>query len=311
MNYSRHLSAFFFRHTKRDTRLNANHISLYLALFQYWNVNRFQNPFQISREEIMAICGIGSKNTYHKCLKELHQYGYIYYRASLSKFQKSSIQIVRLDTKNSGSELQQLELFDSKKETYTVPKSVQVKANPCINNDTASVSNMSAMCTKLKTDTVPYLGLLIKYKQVNNKREEDERSRTQKIFSKNQLLQKCINAFGVVPFSTYITPLDTVVDSPNSQVLRLVNSTPTISQVLSFFDRNKYPDVEAHKFFNHYGSNGWLVAGKTPMQHWPASAHKWMLNAKNFKKNLSSKNAHAQQQNNFDTASDKDYAQPL
>ena len=309
MNYIRHLSAFFFRHTKRDTRLNANHISLYLALFQYWNLNRFQNPFPISRVEVMAISGIGSKNTYHKCLKELHQYGYIYYQASLSKFQKSNIHIVKLDTENAGNVLQQLDLFDIKNETPTVPNTVQVKVLPCINIDTVPVPILTVMCPKIKTVSVPYLGLLIKHKHTNNSKEEDAQARTQKIFTKNHLLQKCINAFGVVPFSIHRSPtpaaepVASVIDSP-------VNSLPTISQVLSFFNLHRYPDVEAHKFFHHYQSNGWLVAGKTPMQHWPASAHKWMLNTNNFKNNLSSKNAHAQQ-NNFDTASDKNYAQPL
>ena len=310
MNYIRHLSAFFFRHTKRDIRLNANHISLYLALFQYWNLNRFQNPFPITRDEVMSISGIGSKNTYHKCLKELHQYGYIYYQASLSKFKKSSIHIVKLDTENAGNELQQLDLFGIKNETHTVPKTVQVNASPGIDIDTVPVSNLTVMCPKMKTVSVPYLGLLIKHKHINNKREENEHARTQKIFSKNQLLQKCINAFGVVPYSIHSSPtpnakpVASVIDSP-------INSLPTISQVLSFFNRHQYSAVEAHKFFHHYQSNGWLVAGKTPMQHWPASAHKWMLNTNNFKNNLSTKYAHGQQQNDFDTASDKDYAQPL
>ena len=96
MNYIRHLNAFFFRHVKRDRRLNANHISLYMALFQCWNLNRFQNPFSITREAVMDICGIGSKNTYHKCLKELHQYGYIFYKPSINKFHKSTVHIVKI-----------------------------------------------------------------------------------------------------------------------------------------------------------------------------------------------------------------------
>ncbi len=310
MNYIRHLSAFFFRHTKRDTRLNANHISLYLALFQYWNLNRFQNPFPITRDEVMAISGIGSKNTYHKCLKELHQYGYIYYRASLSKFQKSNIHIVKLDTENAGKELQQLDLFGIKNEPPTLPNTVQVKASPSINFDTVPVSNLTGMCPKIKTVSVPYLGLLIKHKHTNNKKEVDAQARTQKIFSKNHLLQKCINAFGVVPYSIHSAPPLQVAHSPNPPAGNAIGSCPTFSDVLGFFNQHQYPAVEAHKFFHHYQSNGWLVAGKTPMQHWPASAHKWMLNTNNFKNNLSSKNVHAQQ-NNFDTASDKNYAQPL
>ena len=310
MNYIRHLSAFFFRHTKRDARLNANHISLYLALFQYWNINRFQNPFKISREEIMGICGIGSKNTYHKCLKELHLFGYIYYQPSLSKFQKSSMQIVRLDIDNTSNAQAQLDLFQHKKEAHTVPNSVQVSDGMCTLNDTAQVSNLTDMCPKIKTNTVPYLGLLIKHKQVNNKREENEAARTQIIFSKNQSLQKCINKFGVVPFSIH-SKSTKQVDNANSQKVISVSLIPTISQVLAFFNQHKYPVVEAHKFFHHYQSNGWLVAGKTPMQYWPASAHKWMLNVKAFTNNLYLKNNNASHQTHFDTSSNKNYAEPL
>src|SRR6185437_10796365 len=57
MNYIRHLNAFFFQHVKWDRRLNANHITLYLALFQYWNYHRFQNPFYIARDEVLSITG--------------------------------------------------------------------------------------------------------------------------------------------------------------------------------------------------------------------------------------------------------------
>jgi len=115
----------------------------------------------------------------------------------------------------------------------------------------------------------------------------------------------------VVPFSIHSTPPLQVAHSPNPQVDSSASSCPTASQVLCFFNRHQYPAAEAHKFYHHYQSNGWLVAGKTPMQHWPASAYKWMLNTNNFKNNLSTKYAHAQQQNNFDTAPDKNYAQPL
>src|SRR5688500_1091583 len=54
MNYIRHLNTFF-SHVKTDTRLTSSHVSLYMALFQYWNFNRFQNPFSIYRENIMQL----------------------------------------------------------------------------------------------------------------------------------------------------------------------------------------------------------------------------------------------------------------
>ena len=52
MNYIKHLTGFFNKINNENT-INPTHISLYLSLFQCWNVNRFKNPTGISREEIM------------------------------------------------------------------------------------------------------------------------------------------------------------------------------------------------------------------------------------------------------------------
>lgn len=57
-----HLNTFFAQ-IRKDDRLHANHISLYLALFQVWNQYRFSNPFPILREEVIRLCHIGSLNT--------------------------------------------------------------------------------------------------------------------------------------------------------------------------------------------------------------------------------------------------------
>ena len=70
MNYIKHLTGFFNK-ISNENAINPTHISLYLALFQCWNVNRFKNPTGISREEIMKASKINSKATYHKCMKEL------------------------------------------------------------------------------------------------------------------------------------------------------------------------------------------------------------------------------------------------
>ena len=72
MNYIRHLNAVFEQFSK-DSRLNPSHVSLYMALFQYWNINRFPEVFYIAREEVMAMAKIGSKATYHRCLRRLDE----------------------------------------------------------------------------------------------------------------------------------------------------------------------------------------------------------------------------------------------
>lgn len=78
MNYIRHLSGFFER-LEEDRRMTPYHISLYVCLFQCWNLNRFRNPFPISRGELMQLSCIGSTNTYARCMKQLDEWGYIQY----------------------------------------------------------------------------------------------------------------------------------------------------------------------------------------------------------------------------------------
>jgi hypothetical protein len=81
MNYIKHLTAVLFQ-ISNDNRLNASHVSLYIALFQLWNINRFQNPLSINRNDTMAISKIGSKSTYHKCLVDLNNWKYLEYKPS-------------------------------------------------------------------------------------------------------------------------------------------------------------------------------------------------------------------------------------
>jgi hypothetical protein len=72
----------FFAAVSDDRRLNISHLCIYIALFQYWNKNHFQNPFRIKRADIMHLSKIKAKTTYHKCIKELHAAGYIKYKPS-------------------------------------------------------------------------------------------------------------------------------------------------------------------------------------------------------------------------------------
>jgi hypothetical protein len=66
----------------KDERLMATHISLFTALFVQWQRNDFISPFPVTRNELMGYARIASKATYHKCIRELHAYGYIRYQPS-------------------------------------------------------------------------------------------------------------------------------------------------------------------------------------------------------------------------------------
>jgi hypothetical protein len=97
MNYIKHLNGVYVQFSK-DNRLNPTHISLYIALFQFWNYNRFPNDFYINREEIMKFSKIGSNTTYHRCIKELSHWKYILYSPSHNPFKGSKVKLFNFST---------------------------------------------------------------------------------------------------------------------------------------------------------------------------------------------------------------------
>ena len=93
MNYIKHLTGFFDK-LVHDNDLNPTHVSLYISLFQFWNLNRFENPISITCDEVMRISKICSKAIYHKCMRELHEKGYIIYEPSYNPFRGSLVRMV-------------------------------------------------------------------------------------------------------------------------------------------------------------------------------------------------------------------------
>ena len=97
MNYIRHLNGFFEK-AENDEKLTPYHISLYMSLFRQWNLNRFRNPFPVDREELMHLSRIGSKNTYARCMKQLHQWGYICYSPTGNFHTERKVSCTSFDT---------------------------------------------------------------------------------------------------------------------------------------------------------------------------------------------------------------------
>ncbi|WP_435048683.1 hypothetical protein [Formosa sp. S-31] len=103
MNYIKHLNAVFALFAK-DGRLNPTHISLYIALFQLWNLYHFPKEFYINRQEVMSLAKIGSKSTYHRSIKALSLWSYLVYHPSKNKFKGSQIMMFKFGT-SSGQEV--------------------------------------------------------------------------------------------------------------------------------------------------------------------------------------------------------------
>jgi hypothetical protein len=65
-----------------DSRLLSTHVSLFTGLFACYQRNGFENPFSVNRKTLMSYSKIASIATYHKCIRELDEFGYIRYEPS-------------------------------------------------------------------------------------------------------------------------------------------------------------------------------------------------------------------------------------
>jgi hypothetical protein len=74
-----------------DKRITATHLSLVGALIVCWQASGFRNPFSACRKPLMAFSKIASTATYHKCIKQLNDYGYIRYKPSYHPVRGSQI----------------------------------------------------------------------------------------------------------------------------------------------------------------------------------------------------------------------------
>lgn len=128
MNYIKHLNAVF-KQFSMDNRLNPTHISLYVALFQFWNIHRFPQQFYIHRDEVMKMAKIGSKATYHRCLKSLHNWKYIRYLPSHNPYKGSQVQMLIFGTSSetSGKQVEGQALVPYSNSTKPVKKPIKHK----------------------------------------------------------------------------------------------------------------------------------------------------------------------------------------
>lgn len=81
----------FFLAIEKDFRISTTHIAIYAALLQYRADNGYGNPIQVFRHEVTKLAKVSSPYTYHKCIHELSDYGYIKYEPSFKKTQGSKV----------------------------------------------------------------------------------------------------------------------------------------------------------------------------------------------------------------------------
>lgn len=95
MEASNQLSHFFNR-IQADPRISITHIGIYAALIRHCQKTGAINSFNAFAWQIMQIAKISSSSTYHKCIRELYDYGYIGYEPSFNKTKGSTISLPSL-----------------------------------------------------------------------------------------------------------------------------------------------------------------------------------------------------------------------
>ena len=88
----------FMERAERDARLGPMHISLYLAIMYSWIRQGREEFVKVTGRELMPLAKIGGLTPMYKCLRELHDYGYIEYWPSHSQFEKSRVYLTLLAT---------------------------------------------------------------------------------------------------------------------------------------------------------------------------------------------------------------------
>jgi hypothetical protein len=290
MNYIKHLTGFFEK-VAIDKTLNPTHVSLYVALFQFWNCNRFKNPISISRDEVMRISKISSKATYHKCLKNLHSLGYINYEPSYNPFKGSHVYLF-----NFSDDLKPI----PKSEKTTLPKNELVFE---LVNEQVANKLYTSSGTSIETGTEQALVPYINNTNIPNNLND------LKIVNLDEQAKNFQNDDNVIARNEAISEKEKSSAKKEKEFLVASSAVdkPTIENVKAYFLEQNFPEIESIKFYNYFSSNGWLVGGKTPMVDWQAAAQNWILNVPKFIPNEQQSNRAKQ----LNTGTDKDYSEPL
>ncbi|MBZ9629767.1 hypothetical protein LB465_03165 [Salegentibacter sp. LM13S] len=246
MNYIRLLTDVTEKF-KTDDRLNATHISIYYALFQYWNLFRFRNQFFVQREEIMQASKVGSLSTYHRCINDLNRWNYIAYLPSKNPLK--------------GSQVKMAVFWKNRKKIKDLPQSYE--GNPPEEYEIIDEQVVDAFesgdgrVDKLETTK----------KQAVDMPGTSDRQVTKKKGSSDEQALVC----------------ETNNIKPTKETKQTRLSPPSEDEVVKFFNQKKWSVREALKFYHHYQAIGWKIGGNTPIENWKSLAHRWMLKAGEFK----------------------------
>jgi hypothetical protein len=337
-NYIKHLTGVY-NSISSDTRLNPSHISLYMAIFQLWNMNRFPEIFFIDRAEAMQLSKIGSQSTYHKCIRELDQWTYLKYLPSRNHFKGSMIKMInfeksitrldnpnlpKIDTtsihvptnlpKSVTSSVPEADKNNTKNWTRAghnednLPKSGTISVPEADKNNTKNLT-----CDGHEKDNLPKSGTSSVPEEDKNNTKNWTRAghEEDKINTKNWTRagheEDMINTKNWTRAGQELVSLINN-NKHNKQKKTVETGAPKNElEVIDFFKNENWPEIEAKKFFNYYQGLNWSV-GQTKIYDWHAIAKIWMLRMKEV---AQAQKTVPQKPDNLKTCNFKNFNEPL
>ncbi|MDX9881889.1 MAG: hypothetical protein RBS73_07460 [Prolixibacteraceae bacterium] len=304
MNYIRHLNGFFER-LAEDPRLSSYHISLYIALFQYWNANRFSDQFTISRTEVMQLARIGSANTYARCIKELADWGYITYQPSSNLHSGSKVTCTRFDmgSDTAGNTACDTSIKSDIASDIATGTTIDTGIPGNLKSDTgADTTGNTGIKTNTATDTIADIawGTDITTSTENDTGRSTASGKNDPAGTKSDTGTDTASDTLLINITNKNKLEEEESSKRNSKEKVEENSReksgerknpkdlsneklliPELDLITHFFEKNQSSADEAQKFYSHYQLSGWKTADMKTIVSWQAIARKWIENNQN------------------------------
>lgn len=280
MNYIQQLNSAFSR-IYDDDRLTAAHCSLYMAMFQQWNLNGFPKKMFIFRNDIMRQSKIGSKSSYHSKLRELDKWEYLRYYPSKNAFKGSMIEMIIF--KNSkrkfvgrSCKIGRPLLEEEQHSRNRSPVEQQNQGKRSL-PERQELGESNPQTDPVKEQGNPHRGQVEVQQSLHTGQDKEQRtpqSGQVEVFDINRYKHKTKKT-----------------DKPASA-----------EEVINYFISENGEEAEALKFLNYYTARGWKTGGENPIRNWKKVAEVWMAK---------SSNRTTESSKNLKTTKRKNYGQPL
>jgi len=284
VNYIIHLGNALARFVESPEQSNTQHRMLYMALFNCWNSAFFRNPISINRQEMMLYAGIGSTNTYHKCLTDLHTWGYIRYEPSRNRMLGSKVFMVRFDKDDKRGKKKARRKSDTARASTRAPAKYKKKTT----GKQSTVNTSSTLPQPVR-------------RSINSKNNTNLKN------NKNAYEQANANS------NLSVGKSRNTGSNKGGRKTRKRGKTEdchrpgTIREAIAYFEEKKSTAAEAEKFHNYFQSVGWRVGGRSAMKDWHAAARNWIANIPNYNNTKHDKNKVFKPQ----LTGKKNYAEPF